>query len=258
MTEALHRLSLKEREQLTDNPTAKRLFRLMAEKESNLCINIDVATCRELLETADLIGPEICVLKTHVDILRDYTPAFPKELQALAEKHKFLIFEDRKFADIGAIAKLQYEEGIYRIASWAHITNAHPVPGPGVIQGLKEAGLPLGRGLLLVAEMSSQGALASGDYTKMAVRFALEQSDFVIGFIAQRKLSNDPRFIHFTPGVQLSPGGDSLGQQYNTPDKVIRENGSDIIIVGRGITKAPSPKDEAAKYRKAGIAALSH
>lgn len=245
-------LSYSQRAESAINPTGHRLLKLMDEKQTNLSVAADVTSSEQLLYLADLLGPEICLFKTHVDILEDFTPHVAHRLRQLADQHRFLIFEDRKFADIGNTVKWQYQDGIYRISDWADIVNAHIVPGPGIIEGLKQIGLIKKRGLLLLAEMSPRGSLAKGDYTRQAVEWAEQHADFVIGFIALRKLTPIPSFIHMTPGVQLHPGTDGLGQQYLTPHKVIAELKSDIIIVGRGIYESPNPLLEAKKYRAAG------
>ena len=250
MSKKIKKLSFAERATHCLNATAQRLCQVIADKQTNLCLSADVSHVDELLSLADNVGSEICLLKTHVDILSDFTTDFIQQLNALADKHQFLIFEDRKFSDIGHTVKQQYAGGLYQIANWADMVNAHTVPGPGVIQGLQEVGLPKKRGLLLLAEMSSAGSLAQGAYTEASISMAKEYPDFVMGFIAQHQLTENPGLIQLTPGVQSDSSGDGLGQHYISPERAIIQNGSDIIIVGRGIYQAEDPAARAHYYRK--------
>ncbi|KAG2013545.1 orotidine-5'-phosphate decarboxylase [Coprinopsis cinerea AmutBmut pab1-1] len=227
------------------NPAAVRLLETIERKKTNLCVSVDTPKTEDFLTIIDVVGPYVCLIKTHVDILEDFDSSVIERLESLSRRHDFLIFEDRKFADIGNTVALQYGGGVHKIAQWSHITNAHPVPGPSIIQGLASVGKPLERGLLLLAEMSTKGALTKGAYTNSAVQMAREHKDFVIGFIAQRRMegigappgvdTTDEDFLILTPGVGLEMKGDAMGQQYRTPRQVVLEDGCDVIIVGRGI-----------------------
>jgi len=240
------------RAQVAKTKIATALFKLMAAKKTNLSFSADVTNSADLLRLADLVGPHICVLKTHIDILDDFTPEVLKKLQALAKKHNFLIFEDRKYADIGNTVVHQFSSGVYHTANWADMVNAHILPGPGIIDGLRKVGLSRGSGLLLLAQMSSKDNLLDSKYTAKCVELANKYNDYVFGFICQNQLSKDPGMVHMTPGVKMQKGGDSLGQQYNTPQSVVRERGCDVIIVGRAIYQAADPKAAAKQFQEAG------
>lgn len=342
-------------------------------KKSNLCVSADVANARELLALADKVGPYIVVLKTHYDLIAgwDYRPeeGTGVHLAALARKHGFLIFEDRKYCDIGSTVQMQYVGGTARVIDWAHIVNANisagkpmvgamaqaaakwrercnyevrtsvtvgtpvgdsfdeddedmdeeelddgahgrngwstgafesrdmmPPPPPRdpdgrkgsivsittvtqsfepadsprlskslsdvddiVFPGIEEA--PLERGLLLLAQMSSAGSLMDAEYKQACIEAARENKDFVMGYVAQENLNSEPEdnFVVMTPGCKLPPDGeengegiegDGMGQQYNTPAKLVGICGTDIVIVGRGIIKATDPQGEAERYRR--------
>lgn len=57
--------------------------------------------------------------------------------------------------------------------------------------------------------------------------------------------------IHMMPGVQFTAAGDSLGQQYTSPETAVVANKCDIVIVGRGIISSQDPAATALEYKQA-------
>jgi orotidine 5'-phosphate decarboxylase subfamily 1 len=235
------------------------LYDIMEKKQSNLCVAADVTTTAELLQLIHQVGPLICVLKTHIDILADFTPELIQELTRLAQVYEFLLFEDRKFADIGNTTTMQYRDGIYRISEWAHLVNCHVLPGPGILAALcqvcaerKQELNQDDRGIIIISDMSSEGWLGDDTYKQMALSMGHHYTHCVAGWISQNRWDPNMPGVIMTPGISLNNKWDNLGQQYTTPTEAIAQNGSDIIIVGRGIVKAINPATAAELYRQAG------
>lgn len=239
-----------ERMKTCQNQVGTKLCEIMSQKKTNLVVAADLKSKAAVLELAAAVGDHICMIKTHADIIEDFDLDFTTKLTELATKHNFLIFEDRKVADIGSVAQSQTLGGVHHISSWAHVITVHAVAGAASVEALKGKGVAV----LLVAEMSSEGTLATGDYTQAVIQIGEKHKDTVIGYITQKRYEADPSLLFCTPGVQFSTGGDGLGQQYSTPNAVVASRMSDVIIVGRGIYGASDPKGEAQKYQKEGWA----
>lgn len=215
------------------------------------------------------LGPYIAVFKTHIDIVSDFNDETVAGLKSLSEKHNFLIFEDRKFVDIGNTVQKQYHGGALRISEWAHIVNASVLAGDGIVEALTETGTSEDikykgeRGLLMLAEMTTKGTLATGAYTKASIESARKHQAFVMGFVANQALTSidtsthatdTEDFVVFSTGINRAAKGDPLGQQYQTPEAAIKR-GADFIISGRGIYATADPIQTVQLYQKEGWAA---
>jgi len=240
--------SLQERIQLATNSVTKRVFQIMMEKESNLCVAVDSKTAGEVLSVVEKVGPHVAIVKLHQDVVTDWTHETEKQLMTMASKYNFLLFEDRKLADIGNTVRLQAE----RVVGWADLVTVHGVGGPGVLEGVMSAAKGKGRdvGSLIVAEMSSAGNLAKGEYTAGCVAMGEGRKDAVAGFISQSRLSKDYGLVQMTPGVNLVVAGDGGDQRYVTPKQAVMERGADIVIVGRGVTGEEDQGAAAAMYKE--------
>lgn len=210
------------------------------------------------------LGPQIAVLKTHVDLVKDFDESTVHGLNALARKHNFLIFEDRKMIDIGSTVRKQYHRGALRITEFAHIVTLSILSGEGIVDALTQTvtapdfPYPGERAFILLAEMSSNGNFATGEYTRKCVDLARKKPKSVISWIAMRSLTQlSPNeategedFVVFTPGVNIASKGDKLGQQYQASDAI--SGGADFIIAGRGSYASSDPVKAAQEYRKEG------
>lgn len=238
------RLSYEQKLETAEHSFAKKILEIAIEKRSNLIASADFITTKELLDFADIVGPHIVALKTHIDILNDFdADETILPLKDLATKHNFLLMEDRKFADIGNTQQLQFSYGTYKISNWADLITSH------VIGGSKSLDCFVNVGVVAILGMSSEGTLTDSHYREEALK-VIENHPSIIGCVAQNEVSD--QLLLFTPGVNLGTSGDDKGQQYNSPEHVIRNYGTDFIIVGRGIYKADEPEQEALRYKNEG------
>ncbi|MBI2416811.1 MAG: orotidine-5'-phosphate decarboxylase [Ignavibacteriales bacterium] len=239
-----------------ENASTASLLQTMQRKQSNLVLSLDVDTEKEFFAIVEQCGKHIAMLKTHIDILADFSPAFINRLQEAAKAYDFKIFEDRKFADIGNTVRMQYRGGIYKIADWSEFVTVHAIAGEAILNGLFD-GLA-NRSSFLLARMSAKNNLISENYTRKVLEIGKNNRHVVSGFIGHGKDEKDIRLFKnkipagmllLMPGVQMESKGDGLGQQYITPEMAVR-GGADMIIVGRGITHAASPAEASERYRE--------
>ncbi|CAF4318737.1 unnamed protein product, partial [Adineta steineri] len=119
-------------------PIRQRFQTIREEKKTNLCLCADLTSLDEIIELSKQVGPNICMLKIHCDILNDFSMEKIQQLKNISRTFNFLLLEDRKFADIGNTVQLQYTKGLFQIATWADLVTVHVLPGEGIVQALEQ------------------------------------------------------------------------------------------------------------------------
>jgi len=247
-----------------DSQIARKYMETAVKKKSLVCLAADRSTMKGLVDLVNEVGPYIAALKTHVDLVDDWTADGWKDFCELAHQSGLMIFEDRKFADIGKITRKQMG-GIYDIKAWSDLVTAHLISGPDIVDGIQSAWSDAERvgGVLLLAQMSSRGNLLETDYAAKVVESGKANSG-VFGFIGNGSNPDEIKRLRdavghskmiWTPGINLETGDGAMGQRYGDPREAVL-SGSDCIIVGSGIHGSENPAEKAKKYAELSFAAL--
>ena len=208
-----------------DNSIKEQLRNIIRVKDTRICLAADVSSVEELLEIADALGPFICILKLHYDIIPQFhEKKCGDKLVELRKKHNFLIWEDRKYADIGSIMEKQIR---LNVIPWANIVSVHALPG---LESLKA--IPNELGIIAIGELSSYENLIDCDYTERAVGMTI-QLENIVGFVGQRDLRLEQDALMFVPGIGRNKGeGDKKGQRYSS---IMDKAFADVFVIGRSI-----------------------
>ena len=246
----MRELKYEDRIPLSENLLFRKILKIMVTKKSNLAVSLDYTCLEKIIRVLRKIGEHIIMVKLHVDIIENFNLNLMKELVKLSQELSFFIFEDRKFSEIGNIFQKQYQNGIYKISSWTHLINFHLISGDSNVKVYEDLYQPEIHAGLLVAQMSNKNNFITEDYTQRVIKVA-EDNCGVCGFISQEKISGD-NFLYLTPGIRCDLTQDNKDQRYKTPHEAIVNHGTDIIIVGRGITDNDDVLEKTILYREMG------
>lgn len=157
-------------------------------------------------------------------------------LKALAEKHNFLLFEDRKFVDFHTAGMNQLFNSPFQILEWADLISATTFIGQGCVRALTHVIEDGGHnvGVILLAEAATAGGVAHSAFTKDCVRVAKEFPKTVLGFIALGKPTDDDEtdLLTFATDVDLHSRRDGYIMKCQTPLEAI-QRGADVLFVGK-------------------------
>jgi uridine monophosphate synthetase len=236
-----YKMTYLERREVLKSSKAKGILDLINEKQSNLILSADALSFDQICNLIQIVGSQICALKLHLDCINHYNFDI---LLNLSIGHRFFIIEDRKFADIGNTVVAQMNA----LPKSIHSVTAHSIFGQGTIDGIVKVNKDIG--IFLLAQASSADNIIDDTYTQKTIELAKKNVN-VIGFISQQQIAG-PEYLYLTPGVNITESGDNLGQSYTDPETIIK-GGTDLLIVGRGITCAKNPLEMAQKYRDIGF-----
>lgn len=202
---------------------------LLPRMDKNIIWAADVGTMKALFADIEKYGPKISVLKLHIDTFSDYSIENLIRLQEYKQKFGFLIWEDRKFADIGNIMIKQIRNSVYSYQDWVDIFSIHGIVGFESIISVIEEDTRFK--WILVGQLSSSNNLITPEYTEECKEIYNSHPN-IVGMVCQEYLG--PEFVHIVPGISKHVQTDNKGQSYS---QMCDKSFADFFVVGRSISK---------------------
>ena len=218
------------------------------ETEQRVIVALDYDNAGDALAFADAVHPSDCRLKVGLEL---FTLAGPSLVEKLASRG-FDIFLDLKFHDIPNTVA-QACRAAAQLGVW--MLNVHTLGGPRMLAAAREAidgcpDKPLLIGVTILTSHSAEELPQIGltkSPSEMVVNLAsMAQQAGLDGVVcspheaASLKQTQGDAFVLVTPGVRPAGSDNNDQARIMTPAEAISQ-GSDYLVIGRPITRAPDP-----------------
>ena len=219
--------------------------------DSPLIVALDFTDGRQALALAEQLDPALCRLKVGKEL---FTREGPGVVRTLVDAG-FDIFLDLKFHDIpntvAAAVRAAADLGVWMV-------NVHASGGERMMGAAREALDVLGEGAPLLTAVTVLTSMEPADLRATGVTRDLRDQVLALARLSQASgldgvvcsageaamlREHLPRdFVLVTPGIR--PADSERGDQRRvaTPVEALAQ-GSDYLVIGRPITRAPSPRE---------------
>ena len=216
--------------------------------EAKIIVALDYSSRADALALVDQLHPSACRLKVGKEL---FTHAGPGMVQALVERG-YDVFLDLKFHDIPNTT-VKAVRAAAKMGVW--MTNVHALGGSRMMTQAKQALQQCGSDMLLIG-VTVLTSMDDSDLRESGVQRNVAEQVLHLARAAQNagldgvvcsaqeaealKAHCGQDFLLVTPGIRLADGATDDQRRVVTPVDAVAM-GSDYLVIGRSITKSPSP-----------------
>lgn len=215
---------------LLQNVLRSAILTLMMEKNTALCLSLDVYSWTTAKKIIDICGNYICMIKTRISQYNDIVNIadFQREICELAAKYRFFILEDSGFhgkpKEIWNIAV----NGMYGIATWSSFVT---ISG-NVTNIVKHWNVERDKTSLITCPIIQ----TSYDSSNIYYTKELESYEVIVPIVITQNSPELKHILKLTPNILLKKHV-PIGASHRSIEDAIVRDGNHIVIMGSAIYK---------------------
>ena len=247
------RRSYEDRLRRCENPLLKKLFKIIIEKKTNLCVSAHFDTIEEIIRFVDRVGKHICMVRIRCLRFGTNINEILRQLYAKKKEFNFLILDDQNFCQEREHIERWYNR---EFVECADIVTVIPCYGDGfeaIESVVRRAGLPEDEPRGCLGSWETPGCIVNRE---SMLNLAKRNKNICVGIMALEQEVTDDDMIKVTPDYYLSPPDYGKTRPWNHPSKLF-EHGADVIVVdSRHLDCSESEQEETVRrYKEAAFEA---